>query len=251
MLVNIIPVIHNYELRINELIICRGFSMGKNVRISSPALYQEVASRLRSRIYSQDLKPGDAIDEQVLAEEYGISRTPMREALKVLHSEGLVILEPRRGCFVIELKEQDIDELFPLMALLEGRCAFEAVKKAKASDIKRVEELHNKLEKHAEENDVVKYFEQNCLFHEFVQKLAGNNWLERTTNDLRKFLKLLRGRQLQLPGRLQDSLSEHRMLLAAFQNHNPAAAEKVMSDHLMNQYEALVVYDRQTNKTNG
>lgn len=224
--------------------------MSKNIQIASPALYQEVAARLRERIYTQDLKPGDAIDEQALAAEYGISRTPMREALKVLHSERLVVLEPRRGCFVAELKEQDIDELFPLMALLEGRCAYEAVKKAKPADIRRVEELHKKLEKYAAANDVDKYFEQNCLCHELVQKLAGNYWLERVINDLRKFLKLLRGRQLQLPGRLQESLSEHRMLLAAFQNRNPAAAEKIMHDHLVNQHAALIIFDREKkNKT--
>jgi DNA-binding GntR family transcriptional regulator len=221
----------------------KALNMSKTIRISTTALYQEVATRLRNRIYSQDLKPGAGIDEKSLAEEYGISRTPMREALKVLHSEGLVVLEPRRGCFVTELKQQDIDELFPLMALLEGRCAFEAVKKSKPADIKRVEELHNKLEKHAALNNVETYFEQNCLFHELVQKLASNNWLERTTNDLRKFLKLMRGRQLYLPGRLQTSLAEHRMLLAAFQNGNPSAAEKIMHDHLISQWEALREYD--------
>jgi DNA-binding GntR family transcriptional regulator len=235
----------NYGMRKEKINTKRDLVMNKNIRISTTALYQEVATRLRSRIYSQDLLPGVAIDEKALAEEYGISRTPMREALKVLHSEGLVVLEPRRGCFVTELKQQDIDELFPLMALLEGRCAYEAVKKAKPADIKRIEDLHNKLEKLAAAGDVDKYFEQNCMFHELVQKLSGNNWLERTTNDLRKFLKLLRGRQLHLPGRLQESLSEHRMLLAAFQNHNSAAAEKIMHDHLMSQYAALNDYDKQ------
>jgi DNA-binding GntR family transcriptional regulator len=217
--------------------------MNKSEKISTTALYQEVAARLRERIYSHDLTPGMAIDELTLAEEYGISRTPMREALKVLHAEGLVVLEPRRGCFVTELNREDIDELFPLMALLEGRCAYEAVRKATAADIKRVEELHKKLEKYAADNDVDKYFEQNCQFHELVQKLARNKWLERTTNDLRKFLRLMRGRQLYLPGRLQQSLAEHRMLLAAFQSHNYAAAEKIMHDHLINQQAALKEYD--------
>lgn len=219
--------------------------MNKGGRISTTALYQEVAARLRERIFSQDLKPGDPIDEQLLAEEYGISRTPMREALKVLHAEGLVVLEPRRGCFVTELELQDIDELFPLMALLEGRCAYEAVKKATNTDIKRVEELHDKLEKFAAAEDVEKYFDLNCEFHELVQKTARNKWLERTTHDLRKFLKLMRGRQLYLPGRLQQSLAEHRMLLAAFQSHNYAAAEKIMHDHLINQRAALLEYDTQ------
>ena len=86
--------------------------------IEKKALYQEVAERLREKIYSEELKPGVAIDEQSLATFFGISRTPMREALKVLHAEGLVTLEPRHGCFVTKLTEQDIDELFPIMALL-------------------------------------------------------------------------------------------------------------------------------------
>lgn len=219
--------------------------MKKVTRITTPALYQEVASRLRTRIYSQELKPGDAIDELALAEEYGISRTPMREALKVLHAEGLVALEPRHGCTVTELTQQDIDEMFPIMALLEGRCAYEAVKKAKASDLKKIEELHAKIERCAANLDIEKYFELNCVFHELVQKLAGNNWLERISGDLRKFLKLMRGRQLHLPGRLQESLAEHRMLVAAFQNRNAAAAEKIMHDHLMNQLAALAAYDSQ------
>lgn len=219
--------------------------MKKVTRIATPALYQEVASRLRLRIYSQELKPGDAIDEMALAEEYGISRTPMREALKVLHAEGLVCLAPRRGCTVTELTQQDLDEMFPIMALLEGRCAYEAVKKAKTSDLRKIEELHSRLEKCALGNDIERYFELNCVFHELVQKLAGNNWLERITSDLRKFLKLMRGRQLYLPGRLRESLAEHRMLVAAFQNRNPAAAEKVMHDHLMNQLAALTAYDRE------
>jgi len=212
-------------------------------KITTPALYQEVASRLRLRIYSQDLKPGDAIDELALAEQYGISRTPMREALKVLHAEGLVNLAPRRGCTVTELTQQDLTEMFPIMALLEGRCAYEAVRKVKDADLKKIEELHAKLEKTAAQNHIEKYFELNCDFHELVQKLSGNNWLERITSDMRKFLKLMRGRQLHLPGRLQESLAEHRLLVAAFQNRNAAAAEKIMHDHLMNQFAALSKYD--------
>lgn len=221
------------------------------MKIHTTALYQEVAARLRERIYAQDLPPGVPIDEQSLAEEFGISRTPMREALKVLHAEGLVVLEPRRGCFVTELDRQDIDEMFPLMALLEGRCAYEAVRKANDIDIQKIEELHNELEKSAAEGDVEKYFDLNCEFHELVQEMAKNKWLERTTKDLRKFLKLMRGRQLYLPGRLQQSLAEHRMLLAAFQSHNYAAAEKIMHDHLINQRTALLEYDARNDSETG
>jgi DNA-binding GntR family transcriptional regulator len=211
-------------------------------RIAPLILYQEVAERLRQRIYSYDLKPGEWIDEQALAESFGISRTPLREALKVLHSEGLVVLKPHRGCFVAELTEQDLDEIFPVMALLEGRCAYDAVRKATPQDLKRLDDIHAKLEKFAAAEDIERYFEQNYIFHEMVQKLAGNLWLQRTVGDLRKFLKLMRGRQLNLPGRLQASLKEHRLIMAAFHNQNPAAAEKIMHDHLMAQRQAFASY---------
>ena len=107
-------------------------------RISQTALYQEVAERLRQRIFAHELPPGTWIDEQALAIDYGISRTPLREALKVLASEGLVTLKPRRGCYVTEISERDLDEIFPMMAMLEGRCALEAVEKARPDDIARL-----------------------------------------------------------------------------------------------------------------
>ena len=86
-------------------------------RIAPTALYQEVAERLRQRIFAHELTPGTWIDEQKLAEQYGISRTPLREALKVLASEGLVELKPRRGCYVTEISRQDLDDIFPLMGM--------------------------------------------------------------------------------------------------------------------------------------
>ncbi len=89
-------------------------------RIAPLALYQEVAERLRERIFSHELPPGTWVDEQALAEQYGISRTPLREALKVLASEGLVTLKPRRGCYVTEISERDLDEVFSVMSMLEG-----------------------------------------------------------------------------------------------------------------------------------
>ncbi|MCL5123090.1 MAG: GntR family transcriptional regulator [Deltaproteobacteria bacterium] len=214
-----------------------------NSRIAPTVLYQEVVERLRQRIYNYDLKPGEWIDEQALAESFGISRTPLREALKVLNSEGLVVLKPRRGCFVSEITEQDLDEIFPVMALLEGRCAYDAVRKAKPKDIKRLNEIHSRLEKYAAAGDIDRFYEQNYIFHEAVQKLAGNLWLQKTVGDLRKFLKLLRGRQLKLPGRLEASLKEHRLIMAAFHNQNPSAAEKIMHDHLIAQRMALAIYD--------
>ena len=121
-----------------------------------------------------------------------------------------------------ELTEQDLEmKIFPVMALLEGRCAFDAVRKAKPHDLKRLDDIHARLEKYAAAGDIERYYEQNYTFHEAVQKLAGKFWLQKTVGDLRKFLKFLRGRQLHLPGRLEASLKEYRLLMAAFHHQKP------------------------------
>ena len=152
----------------SEVIPFRGFS-----------LHDQVAERVRALIFDRQIASGAFIDENVLAELWQISRTPLREALKVLAAEGWVELVPRRGCRVIEITETDADELFPIMALLEGRCAFEAT------------------------HDVDGYYKANHVFHSFVQRVANNRWLDRVTADLRKFVRMLRGRQLVFPGRIE------------------------------------------------
>ena len=212
-------------------------------RIAPTALYQEVAERLRQRIFAHDLTPGDWIDEQKLAEEYGISRTPLREALKVLAAEGLVDLKPRRGCYVTEISRQDIDDIFPLMAMLEGRCAFIAVQLAKPADIRDLKAIHDKLELAAKENRIDAFFEANQEFHRRIQELTNNRWLLSVIQDLRKVLKLSRLHSLSLEGRLQQSLEEHRVIMAAFEAGDAEQAEKSMHDHLLYGREALAKMD--------
>jgi DNA-binding GntR family transcriptional regulator len=207
------------------------------------ALYQEVAERLRERIYDQDLNPGEWIDELALCEQYGISRTPLREALKVLHAEGLVVLVPRRGCYVRELSAEELDQIFPVMALLEGRCAYEATQKMTPTELQILDALHADLERYASENDVDRYYEQNYLFHEQVQRLAGNQFLQRAISDLRRLLRLARHQQLRAPGRLQESLHEHRQIMAALHAGDPAAADRIMQEHLTSQRVALMQFE--------
>ena len=198
-----------------------------------------MAARLRSMVFERQLAPGQWIDEKALAEAWQISRTPLREALKVLAAEGLVELVPQRGCRVIELDDDDADELFPVMALLEGRCALEAAAKASDADIAELQRLHGDLERHAAAQDVDAYYQANHVFHSRVQALAANRWLDRTTGDLRKFMRLLRGRQLNLPGRIDASIAEHRTLIDAFVQRDGARAERAMHDHLIAQLGAL------------
>lgn len=203
------------------------------------SLHEEVATRLRNMIFDRQLAPGQWIDELALAHDWHISRTPLREALKVLAAEGLVTPVPRQGCKVTEMAEDEADELLPVMALLEGRCAFEAVRKATDADIRALKALHDKLERAAAAHDVDAYYRANHEFHTRVQAMAGNRWLDRATGDLRRFVRLLRGRQLNWPGRIDASINEHRVLLDAIVQRDAARAERVMHDHLMAQLAAL------------
>ena len=217
-------------------------------RIAPTALYQEVAERLRQRIFAHELTPGTWIDEQKLAEQYGISRTPLREALKVLASEGLVDLKPRRGCYVTEISRQDLDDLFPLIALLEGRCAADAVGRAKPIEIRELKKIHESLENAARDERIDAFFEANQAFHKRIQELANTRWLLSVIQDLRKVLKLSRMHSLSLEGRLQQSLDEHRGIMAAFEAGDAAKAEKLMHDHLLSGREALVKMDIKNSK---
>lgn len=201
--------------------------------LAAPALYEQVAEQLRARIYAHELAPGAWVDEQAIAAEFGISRTPLREALKVLASEGLVQLKPRRGCYVAELSEQDLDEIFPVMAMLEGRCAFEAAAKATPADIARLDALHAQLEIHAATNDADRFFEANQAFHDALQELAGNRWLRQLIVDTRKFIKLTRRDSLRLDGRLKQSLAEHQAIMAALHRHDAGEAGRLMHDHIL------------------
>jgi len=214
------------------------------MRLVHNSLHDEVAVLLREQIFAGTLAPGSFIEEAALCESLKISRTPLREALKVLSAEGLVRHEPRRGCFVNEVTEQDLDEIFPVIALLEGRCAYEAAHNASDADLAVLQTLHLRLEKHARAKRIVDYYETNFTIHEAIITLANNRWLAQVIADLRKILKLARLQQLRAPGRLEQSLSEHLAVFAALKARDCEGAEAAMRTHLTRQREALRDLDR-------
>ncbi len=209
------------------------------MRLVQSSLHQEVATTLREMIFGGQLAPGSFVDEVFLCESLRISRTPLREALKVLAVEGLVRHEPRRGCFVNEVTEQDLDEIFPVIALLEGRCAHEAALKASDADLAALERLHGQLQAHAQAGRIAEYYEANLRIHEAIITLAHNRWLAQTIGDLRKILKLSRLKGLHAPGRLAQSLAEHLSVFAALKSRDGEGAEAAMRTHLLRQREAL------------
>jgi len=208
--------------------------------IHNVALFEKVDERIRQRIFSRDLKPGERIDEQALARDFGISRTPLREALKVLQNEGLVKLVPRRGCFVAKLSGQDVDEIYGTIGLLEGACAARAAQAATLADVARLRRVTERMAQAAAERNFKRYFDANLAAHAAIQQVGGNQWQNNVIQYLRSMCRLWPYVSIgKLPGRLEESLSEHQELLDAIEAHDAARAEAVMRKHIDNTRAAL------------
>jgi DNA-binding GntR family transcriptional regulator len=204
------------------------------------ALYEEVAELLRQRIFSRELVPGSWIDELKIAEAYGISRTPVREALKVLAAEGLVTMKVRRGAYVTEVSPGDMADVYHLLSLLESDAAGVVANTATADQMRELQELHQELELAAkpEKQDRERFFEINERFHMRLLEIANNRWRDQMVADLRKVMKLNRHNSLLKSGRIQESLDEHRAFMAALITRDSALCQARMQEHFKNGLEA-------------
>jgi DNA-binding GntR family transcriptional regulator len=208
-------------------------------RLKPRPLYEEVAELLRQRIFSGktgDMEPGAWIDELKLAQEYGISRTPLREAIKVLAAEGLVTMKMRRGAYVTEVNAKDLRDVFHLMAVLEADAAGTVASTATAAQLQALEALHQQLEKATK--DRVKFFQLNEAFHVKLLQIADNKWRDQMVADLRKVMKLNRAQSLLKTGRIEESLAEHAAIMAALKKRDTAAAQAAMRAHIESGQEA-------------
>jgi len=204
--------------------------------LSPRALYEEVAELLRQRIFNRELAPGSWIDELKLAEEYGISRTPLREALKVLATEGLVTMKVRRGAYVTEVSDSDLANVYHLLALLESDAAEVVATKATDAQIRELQSLHNELEKAVKNRE--RFFEINEAFHMRLLEIANNRWRDQMVADLRKVMKLNRHNSLLKSGRIEESLIEHRAIMAALVARDAAETAQRMREHFKSGLDA-------------
>ncbi|MEO7246632.1 MAG: GntR family transcriptional regulator [Rubrivivax sp.] len=204
--------------------------------LAARALYEQVADRLREEIFSRRLEPGSWIDELRLAAEYGISRTPMREALKVLAAEGLVTMKLRRGAYVTEMSREDVAQVYHLLGLLESDAAAQVAEHASVLQRAELVAQHARLEREVRQRDA--FFGSNERFHLMLLRFAGNRWAEQVVTDLRKVMKLNRHHSLFRHGRLADSLAEHRALMVAIEQRDPERARELMRRHFSNGLDA-------------
>jgi DNA-binding GntR family transcriptional regulator len=208
-------------------------------RLKPRPLYEEVAELLRQRIFAgkaSDMEPGAWIDELKLAQEYGISRTPLREAIKVLAAEGLVTMKMRRGAYVTEVNAKDLRDVFHLMAVLEADAAATVASTATAAELQALEAMHQQLEKSTK--DRVKFFQLNEAFHVKLLQIADNKWRDQMVADLRKVMKLNRAQSLLKAGRIEESLAEHAAIMIALTSRDAAAAQAAMRAHIESGQEA-------------
>lgn len=218
-------------------------------KIETKTLHQEVTARIREMIRSAELSRGQKIDEKHLSELMGVSRTPVREALRVLHSEGLVDLIPHKGAYVTTPSIEELQDLFEVMSVLEGTCARLSASRMTKEDLRKIQTLHRNLEKHYRKRDHEAYLETNHNLHMMVQKLSGNKVLNDVLNGLRQKILLYRHRQLYYKNRFEKSMQEHTQILKALQQGDPSQAEEAMKQHLIRQCEALVdLYTREQEK---
>ncbi len=208
--------------------------------LSPKALYVEVAELLRQRIFKRELEPGSWIDELRIAEEYGISRTPLREALKVLAAEGLVTMKVRRGAYVTEVSSNDLADVYHLLSLLESDAAGVVATRATDAELAELQALHKQLEKAAKlgKANTDQFFAINEQFHMRLLASANNRWRDQMVADLRKVMKLNRHNSLLKTGRIEESLAEHQAIMDALLARDAARTQERMREHFANGLEA-------------
>ena len=200
------------------------------------ALYEEVAELLRHRIFTRELEPGSWIDELRRAEECGISRTPLREALKVLAAEGLVTMKVRRGAYVTEVSDKDLADVYHLLALLESDGAGVVAERATDAQRAELQTLHAELEAAVKNRE--RFFTINERFHLRLLEIADNRWRMQMVSDLRKVMKLNRHNSLLKTGRISESLAEHRAIMEALLSRDATLTRQRMQQHFQNGLEA-------------
>jgi DNA-binding GntR family transcriptional regulator len=189
-----------------------------------------VYQRLRLGIRSGDFRPGDRMREADLAAKLNVSRTPIREAIRRLASEGLLEVAASRGVMVIQLDKQQVRELYALREALEGTAAKLAAHHASTSEISEMRELLERPGKTRESPQVVAKF--NRVFHRTIHDAAHNRYLAQALEQLSDSLALLPGTTFEAPGRVASAHAEHLAILAAIEKRDPEQAERLARSHI-------------------
>lgn len=191
-------------------------------------LREKILETIRDAILKGSLKPGERVSEPELAERFGISRTPIREAFRQLESEGYLEVVPRKGAVVASLSERDVVEFYAIKSILEGHAARIAAERMSERDVERLEAINAKLQQIAAAGDIKSFFRVHDEFHELFIKVSGNDKLVELINQLVLKFNRLRLASLAQPGRMEISVQEHRKIIEAFRDHDGERAENLV-----------------------
>jgi DNA-binding GntR family transcriptional regulator len=191
-------------------------------------LREKILESIREAIIKGTLKPGEKVAEPELAERFGISRTPIREAFRQLESEGFLVVIPRKGAVVVSFSPKEIEEFYAIKSILEGYAARKACENLSDKEIDRLKAINDKLRQLAKEDDIKHFFKIHNEFHELFIKAADNEKLHDLISSLLGKFQRLRLTSLSLPGRMAISVQEHDKIIEAFRDRNVEQAEQLV-----------------------
>ena len=201
--------------------------------IGGGVLKDWVGATLREAILQGYFRPGEKLDQDLIAEELNVSRTPVREAVMMLEAEGFVEIRPRRGAFVVTLSRQDIHDICEIRGLLEAEAVRQAAPQVSESVLDKMERSLDETQARFEAGDVAGHFESDIFFHETIISLAENKLLQEMLGSLTNRIARLRHfAQLQPGQHLVESFQEHRTILQAMRRRDAEAAAEAMRVHL-------------------
>ena len=203
-------------------------------------LRSRVFSRLREDILNGVYREGEELREMAVCEELGVSRTPVREALRQLELEGLVSIVPNRGAYVTGITGKDVADIYAIRALLEGLCARWATAHITKEQLERLEETIYLSEYHAGRGNAEQLTELDHQFHEILYEACDSKQLCRTLRDFHEYVKRMRKRTLSDHERGREAVQEHKQIMEAIRDRDADRAEALTALHIRNAYATMV-----------
>ena len=191
-------------------------------------LREKILEHIRDAIISGSLKAGSRVSEPELADRYGISRTPIREAFRQLESEGYLTVIPRRGAVVSEFSQKDVEDFYAIKSILEGYAARQACNRLTDRELDKLQANNVRLSELAEQNDIKTFFRIHNDFHDMFIKAADNEKLRELITGVETRFQRLRFMSLSLPGRMKISVQEHGKIIEAFRRRDAETAEMLV-----------------------
>jgi DNA-binding GntR family transcriptional regulator len=198
------------------------------------SLREKIFNRLREDIINGKYKRGDSLVELKLAEEMGVSRTPVREAIRQLELEGLVSSIPNKGVIVEGISKQDMDDIYAIRESLEGLAARWAIQRIESDSLKELEDIYELMEFYTEKGDLDHVGELNSRFHEVIFEATKSAPLKQVLSDFQFYIENIRLASLKSPGRAKQSLEEHKAIVDAFKKGDLEQGEKALVQHIRN-----------------